>query len=759
MADSVITGVFSAYRARKNDWAVGLLTDRTIICGEFAEQLMPGLEYEFYGYAQSNEKFGNQFKVKAWKQRGIASSHGVQEYLKKHCHGIGPVGSDELWAAYGPEAVRVLRTDPERVAREVKRIRLPIAQAAAAELRIIAKFEDVKIALTDILAGRGFSSKLPDDCIREWKLHAADVIRRDPWKLLVKGFSSCGFNRCMRLYSDLGLPMNRLKVQTIACWYALHSDSSGSTWCPKQKAIDMLCASMGAGVKLRPDKALRLGIRARWLSIKKDQNGDTWIAEHEKAMDEWRLAEKLKAMRLADTGPWLDCDSITGITEHQRAAAKVASSSNVGILGGPPGSGKSYTLAAMLKAALKKFDASEIAVCSPTGKASVRIAQALLDNGVSDISATTIHRLLKPTRNGHDGKKWGFFHGKDARLPHKLVVCEEASMADTGLAADLLESLNDDAMCLFVGDFAQLPPISHGKPLLDLIDAGYPFGALTEIHRNAGDIVRCSQECKAGKPFTPSTGSNWKAGENVWIYQRASQGQQLAALKAVYENAPEQFDRFRGMVTLSVTNESSDVARKNINLTLQSMLNPNGAKVGNTPFRIGDRAICLENGDATEIGCLACGPLGIDSVREFHGDFACLRCGSTIKKNEMEEGFLANGEMGTVLDSGGDGLHILFDYPKRAIRFVGEHHTRCDLGYCISTHRAQGSSFPLVVLMADDSVGAAMVSSRQLVLTAISRAEKLAIVIGKTSTVNSWIQVDAIANRKTFLREALNAGK
>jgi len=125
-------------------------------------------------------------------------------------------------------------------------------------------------------------------------LHAADVIRRDPWKLLVKGFSSCGFNRCMRLYSDLGLPMNRLKVQTIACWYALHSDSSGSTWCPKQKAIDMLCAPMGAGVKLRPDKALRLGIRARWLSIKKDQNGDTWIAEHEKAMDEWRLAEKLK---------------------------------------------------------------------------------------------------------------------------------------------------------------------------------------------------------------------------------------------------------------------------------------------------------------------------------------------------------------------------------------------------------------------------------------------------------------------------------
>lgn len=756
MPDEIYEATFSSYRHQgANGFAVAQMTDRTLVIGELAGGLLEGVSYSFAGFWKTDERFGKQFRAKSFKQTAIHTSHGVISYLQRHCNNVGPVLAQNLYDAFGTDAVKILRTDPDLACSKVKRLRPAVAKAASDELKLQSKYESISIDLTDVFAGRGFSHGLVTECVRKWKLHAAEVLRRDPLKLLVEGFASCGWSRVFRLYCDMGLPLNRTKVQTISIWHGLRTDSSGSTWHPKSKAIDFLKAGIGAGTVLKPEKALRLGIRARWLSVKKDEAGDVWIAEHEKAMDEWRLAEKLKAMRACDEGAWLDCDSITGITEHQRAAAMVASSSNVGILGGPPGSGKSYTLAAMLKAALKKFDASEIAVCSPTGKASVRIAQALLDNGVSDISATTIHRLLKPTRNGHDGKKWGFFHGKDARLPHKLVVCEEASMADTGLAADLLESLNDDAMCLFVGDFAQLPPISHGKPLLDLIDAGYPFGALTEIHRNAGDIVRCSQECKAGKPFTPSSGSDWKNGQNVWLYSRASQGQQLAALKAVYENAPEQFDRFRGMICLSVTNESSDVARKNINLTLQSMLNPNGTKVGNTPFRIGDRAICLENGDATEIGCLACGPLGIDSVREFHGDFACLRCGSTIKKNEMEEGFLANGEMGTVLDSGGDGLHVLLDYPVRVVRFVGEHHTRMDIGYAISCHRSQGSSWPLVVLMADDSVGAAMVSSRQLVLTAISRAEKLAIVIGKVSTVNAWIQVDAIANRKTFLREAL----
>jgi len=758
MADEIYEAVFSSYRHESpNGFAVAQMTDRTLVVGELAGHLLGGVSYSFHGYWKNDERFGKQFRAKSFKQTGISTEHGIISYLQRNVksHGLGPVTARELWDKYGSDAVKILRTDPERASREVKRLRLPVALAASNELKAIARYESVSIAVTDILAGRGFSHKLVDECVARWKLNTAEVLKRDPLKLLVEGFASCGWSRVYRLYCDLGLPMNRTKLQLLAMWNGLRNDSSGSTWHEKAKAIDFLKSGIGTGVVLKPEKALRLGVRSRWLSIRKDKDGATWIAEAEKAMDEWRLAQKLEEMRLADTGPWLDCDSITGITEHQRAAAKVASSSNVGILGGPPGSGKSYTLAAMLKAALKKFDASEIAVCSPTGKASVRIAQALLDNGISDISATTIHRLLKPTRNGHDGKKWGFHQNKDARLPHRLCIIEEMSMLDTGLAADFFEAVRDDAIVMCVADVNQLPPVSHGKPLLDMIESNYPMGMLTEIHRNAGDIVRCSQDCKAGRPFVPSEGSDWKNGRNVWMYSRSSQGEQLRALKMIYENAPEEFDRFRGMICLSVTNETSDVARKNVNLMLQSLLNPNGVQVGKTPFRIGDRAICLENGDAMEISCMACGPMGVDSVREFHGDFACLRCGSTIKKSEMEDGFLANGEMGTVLDSGGEGLHVLFDYPQRVVRFVGEHHTRCDLGYAISCHRSQGSSWPLVVLMADDSVGAAMVSSRQLVLTAISRAEKLAIVIGKTSTLNAWIQVDAIANRKTFLKELL----
>lgn len=752
MADEVITGVFSAYRARKNDWAVGQLTDRTIICGEFAEQLLAGHDYEFWGYRQKNEKFGDQFKVKAWKQRGIASSHGVQEYLKKHCHGIGPVGSDELWLKYGPEAVRVLRTDPERVAREVKRIRLPIAQAAAAELRIIAKFEDVKIALTDILAGRGFSSKLPDDCIREWKLHAADVIRRDPWKLLVKGFSSCGFNRCMRLYSDLGLPMNRLKVQTIACWHALHSDNSGSTWCPKQKAIDMLCASMGAGVKLRPDKALRLGIRARWLSVKKDQNGDTWIAEHEKAMDEWRLAEKLKAMRACDEGAWLDCSKLEGVTEHQRERAAIATSASVGILNGGPGVGKSFTLAAILKLAKKKFG-TQIAVCSPTGKAASRLTQAMLACNVDDVECSTIHRLLKPSRVGHDKSGWGFVHCEESLLPHDLICVEESSMLSTNLGASLFSALKPTCRVLLIGDARQIPPVEHGRPLLDMIDAGVPCGTLVEIKRNSGDGNRVCDDINAGRPYMPSEGSDWKAGRNCWHYQRSTAAEQIRALRFIYENLPEEFNPISDTQVLAIINENSPVSRKPLNEMLQSLLNPNGQKVGNAGLRVGDKVVNLENGEMPEVHCPACGDLAIGSVIEAHGRLTCLRCGCETGK--PDDSLVTNGECGVVIDSGSDAVHALFEWPRRVHRYVGEQVKRLDLAFALSVHKMQGSQAPLIIFMLDDSTGAAMVAGRQLALTAMSRYEKLTITIGKRSVMDGWLQRDLLKERKTFLRQML----
>lgn len=758
MADSVITGVFSAYRARKGDWCVGELTDKTIITGEFAEQLLPGIEYELFGFTKDNGQYGKQFKVKSFRQKSVATHHGVVSYLQRHVNsGIGPVTAQALWDSFGADAVKVLRTDPERAAREVKRLRLPVAQAASNELQLVAKFEDVSIQLTDTFAGRGFPHRLVQDCIRLWKVHAADVVRKDPFRMLVSDMIGCGYARCMRLYQDLGLPMNRVKIQVIALWSALREANDGDTWISKEACISKLAQCIGAGVVLKPEKAIRIGVRARWFSIKKDKDGKTWIAESEKAYDEWRLAEKLKKMRTNGGGAWLDCDKLEGVTPHQRAAAAIVTSESVGILGGSAGTGKTFTLAQIIKLASKQFGQSKIAGCAPCGKAAIRITQGLLACNADIEHATTIHRLLRPQRNGHDKSGWGFFFNEENLLPHDFIYCDESSMKDTSLAADLICAMRDDAKLILCGDFRQIMPVGHGKPLLDMISAGFPYGELTEIHRNSGDIVRVCADINAGRKYVPSTGSNWKNGENVFHFPRNSTADQLRCLRGIYENAPEEFDRIDGIQVLVITNESSPVSKKPVNDMLQEMLNPKGNKVGPYGLRIGDKVMCVENGEATDVRCVACGDLADGSVVEFHGGFTCLRCGTSIRSTELDTDYCANGELGKIVDSGGDGLHVRFEFPRRVLRFTGEQMKRIELAYAGSVHKFQGSQIPFAILLADDSTGAAMVASRQLLMTAISRAEKLAATIGKVSTLDAWIAKDSVVSRKTFLAEMLRA--
>jgi hypothetical protein len=76
-----------------------------------------------------------------------------------------------------------------------------------------------------------------------------------------------------------------------------------------------------------------------------------------------------------------------------------------------------------------------------------------------------------------------------------------------------------------------------------------------------------------------------------------------------------------------------------------------------------------------------------------------------------------------------------------------------DLGYVLSCHRSQGSQWKYVIVMVDSSGSGAMVQSRNWIYTAISRAEKATLVIGRKVTVDKMMNRDGISDRKTFLVE------
>src|SRR4030095_542560 len=185
---------------------------------------------------------------------------------------------------------------------------------------------------------------------------------------------------------------------------------------------------------------------------------------------------------------WPDPFRMSDLSRHQQEQLARATAGPLGALIGSPGTGKTYSVAALIRALADRYGLESTGICAPTGKAATRVTAAIQRYGV-DLTATTIHRLLRVRhRHGHVDR-FRFEHDEDNPLAYRFIVIDESSMLDTDLAASLFSACAPGTHVLLVGDPYQLPPVGHGVPLRDLLQAQLPQGELIEIQRNAGLIV------------------------------------------------------------------------------------------------------------------------------------------------------------------------------------------------------------------------------------------------------------------------------
>src|SRR4029453_2420055 len=153
----------------------------------------------------------------------------------------------------------------------------------------------------------------------------------------------------------------------------------------------------------------------------------------------------------------------------------------VSVLTGGPGTGKSRTVAALVRLAEKQGLA--VALAAPTGRAAKRLEE------LGDGPAAPLHPLL-----GARGRPGGFARGEEWPLDAELVVVDETSMLDVELAAALLEACADGTHLLLVGDPAQLPSIGPGRVLADLVESRtVPVVELTTLYRQGAGAPRCAR--------------------------------------------------------------------------------------------------------------------------------------------------------------------------------------------------------------------------------------------------------------------------
>ena len=724
------------------------------------DELLRRHTYRFYGHwtEYSNKRTGQKEKQFAFQTFVAAQPHnrqGIVAYLRVagEGHHFGQARAVALWELYGTEAVKVMRETPDVAAAALGKRGLSLSAVSAGKIAAIltqkAALEACTIELTELLSGRGLPKATTRYAIAKWGNAAADIIRRDPYKLMA--FPGCGFSRCDQLWLHFRRPAGRLKRQALAAWYALYADNNGHVWFPRSVAVEAIRKTV-AGAALRTDRAIELCLRAGLLrEIRTDgasgpivEGGSyPWLATAEHADNERELAE-LVAAASQETYHWPAIESIEKIDGEQPEILAKALGGPIAILSGRPGSGKSFTTANLVRACLNIFGEDSICIGAPTNIAAQRLTEYMAGEGLA-IRARTWHSILG--RPVIKGTKWR--HNEKNPLPCKLLIGDEESMKSAEMMLDVFKARAVGTQFLIVGDINQLPPIDAGAPLRDFIAAGLPYGELRKIRRFTGGIAEtCSAICD-GQP--------WGAGDNLEIFEVDDIGlQQQVVIQQLDLARDEGIDPIWDTRIIVARNET----RRRLNTVLQAHLNRRPGVPG-SPFRIGDKIINTANTEFT-----------IVEVDRDDEEIEVNEKGDRVR--------CVNGDLGEVLEVC-DGYFVVkvlsptrvVKVPRKAVAAKqasqggddgkdsadadaeSKTGTGCswELAYAITFHKSQGSEFPWAILVVgkDDT----RMGCRELVFTGISRGKQKAKLVGLKWVYDRMCQRVALPQRKTLLKERI----
>lgn len=389
-----------------------------------------------------------------------------------------------------------------------------------------------------------------------------------------------------------------------------------------------------------------------------------------------------------------------GLDPAQRQAVEQVLTAGVSLLTGGPGTGKSRTVASVVK--LLESKDVEIALAAPTGRAAKRLEE------LTDHPATTVHRLL-----GAQGMTGGFSRNEEWPLDADVVVVDEASMLDVELTAALLEACPEGTHLLLVGDPAQLPSIGPGHVLGDLIDSGaVPVTELTTLHRQAagGAIAKLATGVRGGE--LPQVES--KDREVVIVPAQGSGEAARRVVQLVTDSIPRVLGIDPATVQVVTPVHRGPAGTIELNKALKAQLNPGDGTVWG--FDVGDRVVATANHLDLE-------PIGF-----------------------------ANGEVGVVTGTGDGTLSVDFSsgpctVPTSALSDLKH-------GWAITVHRAQGSEWPGVVVVLPPEAGGML--SRPLVYTALTRAQRhLSIVHASGAALARAVREVDVQPRRTRLAALL----
>ena len=162
-----------------------------------------GLSYRLSGYWTIHEKYGRQFKFDAHTTLLPKDPCGVLKYLVHTCKFVGSAISNKIVDEYQEDTIEILKTDPERVAADIKGITIERAFEIQESLIKNEETEQVRIELGALLNIEGLRKSLPDKLIEKYGSNAPEIVKENPYVLTQE--HGVSFIMADRVAIDLGI--------------------------------------------------------------------------------------------------------------------------------------------------------------------------------------------------------------------------------------------------------------------------------------------------------------------------------------------------------------------------------------------------------------------------------------------------------------------------------------------------------------------------------------------------------------------------
>jgi exodeoxyribonuclease V alpha subunit len=674
--------------------AVGEDGEEIVLVGPLAH-VHDGESVAVGGGWRRHARHGWQFQANRVRVLEPVGDHAVRAYLESIKH-VGPLGASRLVTRFGAgEVLAAIDRDPEQVLRSVPGIGPRRVIAAAASWRDQRELRELRLFLDT----HGVDAASAGRIARHFGAGSIALLQRDPYAICE--LDGIGFATADALARALDTPLDAPGRLAAGVLHALRlAETDGHCHLPHAELVERARRLLGGGdVGEAIDELAARGkvvVEDGCVADARLHAIEQRLAAHVRALLQSEPALRLRRVKRPQSGSFVPSDDqwrgVTQALEHR-----------LSILTGGPGTGKSATMRTLVE--IVKARTGTTRLCAPTGKAARRLSE------LTGADATTIHRLLEWSPGE------GFLRDADDPIEGcDVLIVDEASMLSVQLAEALLGAVGPRTHVVLVGDVDQLAPVGPGRVLEDLLDAGaVPSVRLTEVFRQAARsmIVRAAHAINDGELPDPIP----RPDDVRDFFVVGREGAQ-AIFDEVCELAATRLPAHYGLdpaadVQVLAPMHKGPVGIDALNDELRARLNPDGARIEGTPLRVGDKVMQTRN--------------------SYEHD-------------------LFNGERGVLVhhDAERDRVHFAGEDGRRLLLPVDALDT-LRLAYAASVHKAQGSQARAIVVPIFG--GHRIMLTRNLVYTAVTRAQEVCVVVGEPGALASAVRRTDARRRHTRLRE------